>query len=130
MLDMEYRTLWYETIDILKENGKTFDDVVAVCGKQFQITKEEFRKYSNTIYDDGYGAPEVAEDLLVIGKDFWLERHEYDGSEWWEFKQMPKYEKLPFVKITALTVEQAHKNGINCSCGWETLSSINGIVSP
>lgn len=130
MLDMEDKTLWDETIDILKRNGKTFDDVVAVCGEQFQITKEEFRKYSKTTYDDGYGAPKVAEDLLVIGKDFWLERQEYVGSEWWEFKQIPEYEKLPFVKITALTVDQAHENGIDCSCGWETLSSLNGIVSP
>lgn len=27
--------------------------------------------------------------LIVVGKDFWLERHEYDGSEWWEFKSIP-----------------------------------------
>ena len=42
---MKNKALWDETIDILNKNGKTFDDVVAVCGKQFQITKEEFRKY-------------------------------------------------------------------------------------
>ena len=29
-------------------------------------------------------------DLLIVGKDFWLERVEYDGSEWWEFKTMPR----------------------------------------
>ena len=27
--------------------------------------------------------------LVVVGKDFWLERNNYDGSEWWEFKQVP-----------------------------------------
>jgi hypothetical protein len=27
---------------------------------------------------------------MVIGSDWWLERHEYDGSEWWEFKSLPK----------------------------------------
>ena len=94
--------LWIETIDELDKHGKTFEDVLAVCGNEFRITKGDFKKYANTEYDSGYGAPEVAEDLLVIGADFWLERHEYDGAEWWEFKQMPKYEELPFKTITAL----------------------------
>lgn len=116
--------LWDETIKILEVHKKTFDNVVAICGNDFQITKEDFIKYSNTDYDAGYGAPEVAEDLIIIGDDFWLERHEYDGSEWWEFKRMPKYEDLPFKHITALTVEQARANNVVC-CGWETLDSLN-----
>lgn len=98
---------------------------MAIRGSKFQITKKEFQKYSNTRYDDGYGAPEVAEDLLVIGADFWLERHEYDGLEWWEFKQMPEYKDFPFKPITALTVGQAWGNGVKCSCGWETLDVLN-----
>lgn len=28
-------------------------------------------------------------DLLVVGNNWWLERHNYDGSEWWEFKRLP-----------------------------------------
>jgi hypothetical protein len=32
---------------------------------------------------------EIDMGLIVVGKDFWLERHEYDGSEWWEFKSIP-----------------------------------------
>lgn len=117
--------LYEETIKELAENGKTFDDVVAICGNEFQITKDDFVKYSNTEYDSGYGAPEVAEDLLVVGNDFWLERHDYDGSEWWEFKAMPKHKELPFKEVTALTVRQARRNNVDCSCGWETLSRLN-----
>lgn len=117
--------LYKETIEILAENGRTFDDVVAICGSEFQITKEDFIRYSNTEYDSGFGGPEVAEDLLVVGYDFWLERHEYDGSEWWEFKTMPKYKHLPFKEVTALTVRQALMNNVDCSCGWETLSRLN-----
>lgn len=118
--------LWEETIEKLQKNGKTFDDVVYICGSEFKITKEDFVKYSKTDYDSGFGAPEVAEDLIVVGTDFWLERHEYDGSEWWEYKEMPKGEDLPLKKITALTVYQAQLNGVDCSCGWETLGSLNG----
>lgn len=119
--------LYEETIKCLKEHGKSLDDVVAVCGDEFQITKEGFVEYSKVQYDDGYGASEVAIDLLVIGIDFWLERHEYDGSEWWEFKQMPtRYKQLPFKPITALTIDQAHRNGVaRSSCGWETLADLN-----
>lgn len=29
----------------------------------------------------------AATDLIVCGKNWWLERHEYDGAEWWEFKE-------------------------------------------
>ena len=118
-------TLYEETKKILEYNNKNFDDVVAICGNKFQISKEDFIEYSKTRYDKGYGAPEVATDLLVIGEDFWLERNEYDGSEWWEFKSFPQYENLPFQKIKALTVNQAHANGVKCSCGWETLDALN-----
>ena len=117
--------LWKETIAKLKEHRKTFNDVLAVCGNEFRITKGDFKKYANAEYDSGYGAPEVAEDLLVIGADFWLERHEYDGSEWWEFKQMLKYDELPFKPITALTVPQAIENNIECY-GRKTLSELQG----
>ena len=117
--------LWKETIEILRKNGKSFKDIVAIRGDEFQITKEDFVKYSNTDYDDGFGSPKVAEDLVVIGSDFWLERHEYDGSEWWEFKSTPKYKDFPFKTITALTVNQAQENGVDCSCGWENLGSLN-----
>ena len=111
--------LYEETLVELSENGKTLKDVIAICGKDFQITIEDFIRCSNTEYDKGYGAPEVATDLLVIGDDFWLERHDYDGLEWWEFKTMPKYKDMPFKSITALTARQAKK------IGWETLADLN-----
>lgn len=117
--------LYKETMEVLEEHGKTFDDVVAVCGEKFQITKDDFVKYSKTEYDNGYGVPQVAEDLLIIGADFWLERHEYDGAEWWEFKSMPKYKELPFKNITALTTRQASANGVDCSYDGEKLEQLN-----
>ena len=53
------------------------------------FTWEEFAKLANKKYDNGYGGNEVPLDLIVVGKDWWLERHEYDGAEWWEFKKLP-----------------------------------------
>jgi hypothetical protein len=41
-------------------------------------------------YDAGYGAQEIASDLVVVFKDgSWLERDEYDGSEGWAYKHKP-----------------------------------------
>ena len=86
-----------ETIEILEENDKTFDDVIGVCGEEFQISIEDFKRLANQEYDDGYGSQEVAEDLVIVGKDFWLERHEYDGSEWWEYKSNFELSSLPLL---------------------------------
>ena len=32
----------------------------------------------------------MAEDLVVVGDNWWIERRDYDGSEWWEYKEKPK----------------------------------------
>jgi hypothetical protein len=79
-----------ETKEILENNNYTLDDVEWVGTSLHYIDKEEFIKLADRTYDNGYGSQEVAENLILVGKDFWLERHEYDGSEWWEFKSMPQ----------------------------------------
>jgi hypothetical protein len=79
-----------ETKEILKNNNYTLDDVEWVGTYKHYIDKEEFIKLANRKYDNGYGSQEVAENLILVGKDFWLERDEYDGSEWWVLKKMPK----------------------------------------
>ena len=117
--------LWKETLDVLTEHGKTFDDVVAIRGHLFRITKDDFRRYANAEYYEGFGAQEVAPDLLVIGTDFWLERHEYDGSEWWEFKEMPKYDSYPIYPIKALMRNQRQNDDCGYICGWQTLEELN-----
>lgn len=83
------RNLLKETEKALKENGKSLSDIEWVGCSLFQIDIGQFLDLADADYDPGYGAPEVATDLLVVGKDFWLERNEYDGSEWWEFKAYP-----------------------------------------
>ena len=113
--------LWQETMRALKSNDKTFDDIIAICGDTFQISKEDFIRLANTEYDAGFGAQEVATDLKLIGFDFWLERFEYDGAENWVFKQMPDYQNLPTRNISALTIHQTNISFI----GWGTLEDLN-----
>ena len=54
------------------------------------MTFEEFEGIARKIdYDPSWGCEYIPRNLVVVGPDWWLERHEYDGSEWWEFKRVP-----------------------------------------
>ena len=119
------KNLLEETIDILKRNGKTENDVIYCCGDSFKFTWENFKNISNVNYDDGYGSPEVARDLKVVGDNFWLERNEYDGSEWWEFKQIPNYEDVDCVVVKAVTRRQADELTGNDWNYYENLLEMN-----
>ena len=79
-----------ETTEVLKQKGKTWDDVIWVGCKSFKLPIEDVKTLFNVDYDNGFGGNQIAGDLLVVGKGWWLERGEYDGSEWWEFKTMPR----------------------------------------
>ena len=98
-----------ETKEMLVSHGKWCEDVEFVVGfssstegylrwsshsndELVRTTWEEFAAKANKNYDNSFGGTEVLEVTMIVGKDFWLERHEYDGSEWWEYKELPKAE--------------------------------------
>lgn len=86
-----YLNLLKETTDIMRDNNKTPADVF-YCrteGENFSWKVfAEAAKHFN--YDNGFGVQEVRKDLVIIGKDWWLKRREYDGAEWWEFLTRPE----------------------------------------
>ena len=94
-----------ETLEIIQDNGKTTDGIKFVRCKwyewvsggticyEYYMTWDDFASQANREYDEGYGGAEVKYDLQIVGANWWLERHEYDGSEWWEFKSLPKRPK-------------------------------------
>lgn len=87
------KNLRIETAEILQENGKSAADVrwvkFGTPGAMFHCTFDEFVAAANFEYDDGFGGNEIGLSVKVVGDDWWLERGEYDGSEWWEFKTLP-----------------------------------------
>jgi hypothetical protein len=83
-----------ETIEYLKRNNKTPSDVLWCGNTEFYFSWEVFTEMANKEYNDGYGGNNVPLELKIVGKDFWLERHEYDGSEWWEYKELPMKPEL------------------------------------
>ena len=104
-----------ETISDLRECGKTMQDVVWIGTTEVEIPVEVFERLADKEYDSSYGWAEVATDLLVCGDGWWLERHEYDGSEWWEFKETPH---RPSRKVVP-------KRVMNSNNGWCTLKEMN-----
>jgi hypothetical protein len=88
-----------ETLETLTRNGKSPADVRWVGSTTDQYSKipthaagswDEFAALADFKYDDGYGGNEIVSTLVIVGDDWWLERGEYDGSEWWEYKTLPK----------------------------------------
>ena len=79
-----------ETRRDLELHGKTFDDVkwIELRGKELPV--ELFIMKADFAYDNGYGSAEIDETLMIVGDGWWLEREEYDGSEWWAFRTAPE----------------------------------------
>lgn len=104
-----------ETREVIKANNKTTDDVIWVGNGEYVISWSDFEKIANVDYDSGYGAQEMPTDILIVGKDWWMEREEYDGAESWSFKTLPKKQEKtkPFKHIT---IEH---------CMWMSLADLN-----
>lgn len=81
-------SLWEETLAVLKEHGKDWDNVYWIGVKNFQIYKKDFEQWSKEIVYRPwmYGGNKIDVDLTLYGFDFILIRWEYDGSEGWSFR--------------------------------------------
>lgn len=79
-----------ETVDTLHKYKLTLEDVVWIGTPQVKIDIEKFKELADQEYDDRYYPIQISRDLLVVGKDWWLERRTYEGFECWEFKRLPK----------------------------------------
>lgn len=98
------KNLLKETVSVLNEHNKTLDNIEWIGSKDGYITLETFKRLADVYYDSGYGAPEVALDLIIVGKDFYMAREEYDGCEWWEYHSMDMFQKpdaeLNIIRLT------------------------------
>ncbi len=92
--------LYKETKEKLEEIGFTWESVKYISvldtdyprkdSKLYKIKVDDFIHFAEHFdYDDGYGGAEVNTSLRIVfyGGSF-LERGEYDGSEWWEYKKL------------------------------------------
>ena len=75
----------------LISNGRSWDDeqkniVLKVNHNDFDY--ENFLNELDFDYDDGWGGQELY-GTVWLSDNTWLERGEYDGSEWWEHNILP-----------------------------------------
>lgn len=106
--------LFKETDETLDEQGYDWSDVKWVGSPDIKFpTVNEFIKVAKaTEFEDGYGAQEIPFDLVIMLKDgTWFERHEYDGSEWWDYIKRPSEPSVVINHIDRLTDD---------SCMWES----------
>lgn len=89
-----------ELIEVLNEIGKSLDDIKVISIRFDNYNREknyelEYIKIDNVNdlkeiqYYDGYGIQELY-GYVVFNDNTWLEREEYDGSEWWEYRSIYK----------------------------------------
>ena len=109
------RNLLEETLAVLQRCDLKESDIewVGSIDGEYVMSWKKAKKIFNIEYDASYGGQEIASDLVVVGKEWWLERGEYDGSEWWEYKELPQpKEAKPFKNIQA-------------DIGWESIKELN-----
>ena len=82
-----------ETEQKLKELNLTLNDIQFVMcteseyGSDFVfMNKDTFIKNAaSVIYDNGYGAQKIKNNLTVYTRDYIIYRFEYDGAECWKY---------------------------------------------
>lgn len=85
-----------ELIYIKKDNSDI--EFIGSSDGEYACTWNHFCELANIEYDKSYGSNKIAIDLVIVFKDgSWLSRREYDGSEWWEYNELPT--KKPNCKI-------------------------------
>lgn len=82
-----------ETRDAITRSGHAIEDIVFIgsANGEYACTWQEFEQIADVEYDSGFGAAEVARDLVVRfsdSKHLW--RYEYDGSERWDWDTPPQ----------------------------------------
>ena len=107
-----------ETLLDLKQNDKRPEEIewVGSADGRFCDSWQKFYELANFEYDAGYGRQEIPVDIVIVGDNWWMERSEYDGSECWEFKELPKPKKDA---VVLLKLREKKK-------GWYDLEECHG----
>lgn len=87
----------------LRGYNKSIDDIIAFRislgeyqSSGFEVFGEEFSWElipEDLEYDSGYGSQELFGTIL-FKDNTWLERGEYDGQEWWEYRSPPTISEI------------------------------------
>lgn len=106
-----------ETVEDLEYLELNVDDIIFIGSLEsgHSCTWEEFKVLADRVYDAGFGAQEVASDLVIIFKGGErLYRSEYDGAEGWDCT------RIPIIPEDQKEIKSLFAVGV----GWERLEKI------
>lgn len=89
---------WVKNIAFARiQYSNDYDEHPMLIELRSNRTEQDERKFLETLaaidYDNGYGGQELF-GTIVFKDNTWLEREEYDGSEWWELRELPIEQSL------------------------------------
>lgn len=106
----------------LEENNFKEDDILWIGSEdgQYAMGWNDFQeKFEDIEYDQGYGAQEIASDLvMVMSNGTYFSRSEYDGSEGWDYHKIPVKTDNP-KSFAYICVNQV------AEIGWKDLETMN-----
>jgi len=88
-----------ETCKAISDSKHTPADIKYIGSSDGYSCKwDQFEMLANHTYDNGYGSAKIPSDLVIVFRDgHYLEREEYDGSEWWRHVQPFKIPRKQFM---------------------------------
>lgn len=112
-MSQDRQNLLTETLNMMQRQGQSPETVAWVGNGKVAGTWDAFAALADFSYDAGHDEQNIRQSLVVVFNDgSWLERHEYDESEWWEYKKTPSVTLNEYGVLSGLTL-RGLKN-----CGW------------
>lgn len=77
---------------IVTEDGMERENTFVSASLAVGFTKEDYDNFIKKLdveYDDGYGTQELF-GTIWLTDGTWMDRGEYDGSEWWQHQECPE----------------------------------------
>lgn len=79
--------------EVLHKNDRRWEDVRSLQdldGEYALFGLDAIQHVLDVCHESGYGTQEIANDLVIVGDGWWMDRRCYDGAEWWAFNEQPK----------------------------------------
>ena len=76
----------FEEYNEHKDRGESWGRYLVLKDGYADSELSDFMKELDVEYDSGFGGQELY-GYVVMRDGSWLERNEYDGSEWWEYRK-------------------------------------------
>lgn len=115
MTDRESISLWDETLETLKENGKDWENVYWICIGNKRMHKADFERYAKKILYKPwcFGGNTISLNLRLYGLKFMMIRWEYDGAEAWTFLDTEPPSEYTMTKDAKVLFDD-----LAWDCGW------------